>query len=170
MDFLHLNQPRVWAGAFQKVWKKSLQLVSFAYSVSFLDPESCVREELQSTVGAARDRTVVCGVPTSLSSWGRRAARPGVPTGAPPSESLQCPPQSPPGRVCAAAPCPTSSPTVQTSPCGPEAPHPRPERVLWICTGRFLGSAAESGPGPGTAPAAGTGAALGWRTCSRGWM
>lgn len=55
MDFIHLNQivGRVGAGRFfRKGMEESLQFVfffSFAYSVSFLDPESSLREDLQST-------------------------------------------------------------------------------------------------------------------------
>lgn len=53
MDFIHLNQivGRVGAGRFsEKEWKKVYSFFfSFAYSVSFLDPESSLREDLQST-------------------------------------------------------------------------------------------------------------------------
>ena len=88
MDFIHLNQRigrSVRPGSVsEKEWKKVNSLFSFAYSVSFLDPESSLIEDLPSvsrgrgprpTFLEAPGQKLACGVPTFLSCWGRLVKR-----------------------------------------------------------------------------------------------
>lgn len=155
MDFIHRNWMVGRAGRFfsQKEWKKVYSLFSFAYSVSFLDPESSLREDLRSTLTAREGRPtfleapgqkLACGVPTFLSCWGRRVARlvgltgTSVAVGAVALESPRC-------CVCvSAAPCLRCSPAVQQSPRLEESLcEGGPGRFLWICSGPFLGQGSE---------------------------
>lgn len=71
----------------QKEWKKVYSLFSFAYSVSFLDPESSLREDLQSRHSVQREAYFPGSpgsetglwspnIPELLGTSGREACRP----------------------------------------------------------------------------------------------
>lgn len=164
MDFIHLNQRvgRGGAGRFsEKEWKKVYSLFSFAYSVSFLDPESSLREDLQSvskggavgwgggpTFLEAPGQKLACGVPTFLSCWGHQVEKlvglKGASVavgGAVALESVCC-------FVCVSALCLCRSRAAQQSSrleeslCGGGL-----GRFLWICSELSLGRGSEGDSG-----------------------
>lgn len=130
--------------------EKVYSLFSFAYSVSFLDPESSFREDLQSELKGGGTPTfleapgpkLACGVPTFLSCWGRRVGRLVGPMGTSEDAVLQSPCCS----VRAPAPCPRPSPADLQSPRLEESlSRGGLGRFLWICSGPSLGPGSKKG-------------------------
>lgn len=132
MDFIQLIQ------IVGRVEEENLQLVfPFAYSVSFLDPESSVRAGRPSFLEAP-GQIVACGVPVSLSCWGRRVERLAAPRG------TSAAPRSPRCCICVSAQCGRCSPAVQQSSRLEESLCAGgPGRVLWVCSGPALGRGSE---------------------------
>lgn len=85
MDFIHLNQRGGRRELGERNGRMSTVFLTFAYSVSFLNPESSSRENLQSLSKGSRrlgatfleapGQRLACGNPMFLSHWGHRGER-----------------------------------------------------------------------------------------------